>query len=121
VLIPLSYSSSIPIGGLGLSPYQVGLILGIFALINGTWNVLVLRKVLKKIGPRKMYIVSYASFLIIFPLLWIIRETAHAAGKVNTLVWALIVCQLFTATFVTAAWSQYESACLEKLLTLVFI
>ncbi|KAF9075116.1 major facilitator superfamily domain-containing protein [Rhodocollybia butyracea] len=106
VLIPLSYSSSIPVGGLGLSPYQVGLILGIFASINGTWNLLVLRKILKKIGPRKMYIVSYASFLIMFPLFWIIREIAHAAGKVNALVWTLIVFQLFAATFVTAGWNS---------------
>ncbi|KAF9050905.1 major facilitator superfamily domain-containing protein [Rhodocollybia butyracea] len=106
VLIPLFYSSSIPIGGLGLSPYQVGSILGIFAVLNGAWNLLVLRRVLKKIGPRKMYIVSYAFFLIIFPLLWIIREVAHAAGKVNALVWALIICQLFAATFVNAAWNS---------------
>ncbi|KAF9075117.1 major facilitator superfamily domain-containing protein [Rhodocollybia butyracea] len=108
VLIPLSYSSSIPIGGLGLSPYQVGLILGIFASINGIWNLLVLRKVLKRIGPRTMYIVSYASFLIIFPLLWIIRETAHAAGKVNALVWSLIVCQLCAATFVTSGYYSMQ-------------
>lgn len=109
VLIPLSYSSSIPIGGLGLSPYQVGLILGIFAVINGIWNLLVLRKLLKKLGPRNMYIVSYGSFLVIFPLLWIIRDVAHVAGRVNALVWMLLVCQLFAATFINNAYSQYMS------------
>ncbi|KAE9409480.1 MFS general substrate transporter [Gymnopus androsaceus JB14] len=106
VLIPLIYSSSIPIGGLGLSPYQVGLILGIFALLSGFWNLLVLTRILKKIGPRKMYIISYSSFLVIFPLLWILRDVAHLAGRVNALVWALLVCQLLAASFINTAYNS---------------
>lgn len=106
VLIPLIYSSSLSIGGLGLSPYQVGLILGIFALLNGFWNLLVLTKVLKVLGPRKMYIISYSSFLVTFPLLWILRDVAHLAGGVNALVWSLIVCQLLAASFVNTAYSK---------------
>ncbi|KAJ3851626.1 major facilitator superfamily domain-containing protein [Lentinula lateritia] len=106
VLIPLIYSSSLSIGGLGLSPYQVGLILGIFALLNGFWNLLVLTQVLKVLGPRKMYIISYSSFLVTFPLLWILRDVAHHAGGVNALVWSLIVCQLLAASFVNTAYSD---------------
>lgn len=106
VLLPLIYSSSIPIGGLGLSPYQVGLILGIFALLNGFWNLLVLTRILKKIGPRKMYIISYSSFLVIFPLLWILRDVAHLAGRVNILVWVLLICQLLAASFINSAYSE---------------
>ncbi|KAJ3823878.1 major facilitator superfamily domain-containing protein [Lentinula raphanica] len=106
VLIPLIYSSSISIGGLGMSPYQVGLILGIFAFLNGFWNLFVLTKLLKRIGPRKMYIVSYSSFLVIFPLLWIIRDVARRSGGTNALVWMLIVCQLLAATFVNPAFSS---------------
>lgn len=114
VLIPLIYSSSIPIGGLGLSPYQVGLILGTFALLNGFWNMLVLTQILKKIGPRKMYIISYSSFLVIFPLLWILRDVAHLAGRVNILVWVLLVCQLLAASFINAAYSELNCFFLDK-------
>ncbi|KAJ3744835.1 major facilitator superfamily domain-containing protein [Lentinula detonsa] len=106
VLIPLVYSSSISIGGLGLSPYQVGLILGIFAFLNGFWNLFVLTKILKKLGPRKMYIISYSSFLVIFPLLWILRDVAHLAGGVNVLVWILLVCQLLAAAFINTAYNS---------------
>ncbi|KAJ3783920.1 major facilitator superfamily domain-containing protein [Lentinula aff. detonsa] len=106
VLIPLVYSSSISIGGLGLSPYQVGSILGIFAFLNGFWNLFVLTKILKKLGPRKMYIISYSSFLVIFPLLWILRDVAHLAGGVNVLVWILLVCQLLAAAFINTAYNS---------------
>ncbi|KIK57652.1 hypothetical protein GYMLUDRAFT_45818 [Collybiopsis luxurians FD-317 M1] len=106
VLIPLIYTSSISIGGLGLSPYQVGLILGINAFLNGFWNLFVLTRILKKIGPRKMYILSYGSFLVTFPLLWILRDVAHVMGRVNALIWILIICQLFSASFVAAAYNS---------------
>ncbi|KAJ4487758.1 major facilitator superfamily domain-containing protein [Lentinula aciculospora] len=106
VLIPLIYSSSISIGGLGLSPYQVGMILGIFALLNGFWNLLVLTRILKRFGPRKMYTLSYSSFLVTFPLLWVLRDVAHLAGGVNTLVWGLIICQLLAVTFVNTAFTE---------------
>ncbi|KAJ3986143.1 major facilitator superfamily domain-containing protein [Lentinula detonsa] len=106
VLIPLVYSSSISIGGLGLSPYQVGLILGIFAFLNGFWNLFVLTRILKKLGPRKMYIISYSSYLVIFPFLWILRDVAHLAGGVNALVWILLFCQLLAATFINTAFNS---------------
>ncbi|KAJ3995654.1 major facilitator superfamily domain-containing protein [Lentinula boryana] len=106
VLIPLVYSSSVSIGGLGLSPYQVGLILGTFAFLNGFWNLFVLTKILKKLGPRKMYIISYSSYLVIFPLLWILRDVAHLSGGMNVLVWVLLVCQLLAATFINTAYNS---------------
>ncbi|KAJ4472104.1 major facilitator superfamily multidrug-resistance, DHA1 sub-family [Lentinula aciculospora] len=105
VLIPLIYTTSIPVGGLGLSPYQVGLILGIFGFANGVWNWMVLRKFLKKLGARKTVIVFYAFFLIHFVLLWVLRDVAAYSGRVTPLIWALLVFQLFVSTVIVTAFN----------------
>ncbi|KAJ3936874.1 MAG: major facilitator superfamily multidrug-resistance, DHA1 sub-family [Lentinula lateritia] len=105
VLIPLIYTTSIPVGGLGLSPYQVGLILGTFGLANGVWNWAVLTKILKKLGSRKTLVVFYSLFLVHFVLLWILRDAAAHVGGVTPLVWALLIFQLFVSTAIVAAFN----------------
>ncbi|KAJ3734473.1 major facilitator superfamily multidrug-resistance, DHA1 sub-family [Lentinula guzmanii] len=105
VLIPLIYTTSIPVGGLGLSPYQVGLILGIFGLANGIWNWAVLTKILKKLGPRRTFVICYAFFLIHFALLWILRDVAAYAGGMTPLVWTLLIFQLFVSTVIVTAFN----------------
>ncbi|KAF9076459.1 major facilitator superfamily domain-containing protein [Rhodocollybia butyracea] len=104
-LLPLVYTTSIPVGGLGLSPYQVGVILGIFGLFNGFWNWLVLTKVLKKLGPRKTLTLFYAFFLLHFALLWILRDAAFNAGRITPHIWALFVFQLFVSAVIPTAFN----------------
>lgn len=106
VLIPLIYSTSISAGGLGLSPYQVGLILGIFMFANGVWNWIVLTPILKKFGPRKTVIVTYTFFLTHFVLLWVLRDVAARAGGVTPLVWAILILQLFVSSVIITAFSE---------------
>ncbi|KAJ4474967.1 major facilitator superfamily multidrug-resistance, DHA1 sub-family [Lentinula aciculospora] len=105
VLIPLIYTTSIPVGGLGLSPYQVGLILGIFGFLNGVWNWAVLTKFLKKLGPRTTALVFYSFFLLHFTLLWILRDVVAYVGEVKPLIWALLVFQLFASTVIVTAFN----------------
>ncbi|KAE9406686.1 MFS general substrate transporter [Gymnopus androsaceus JB14] len=95
VLIPLIYSTSISAGGLGLSPYQVGLILGIFMFANGVWNWIVLTPILKKFGPRKTVIVTYTFFLSAF----------RAFMGVTPLVWAILILQLFVSSVIITAFN----------------
>jgi len=104
-LIPLIYSTSISVGGLGLSPYQIGLILGLFGLFNGIWNWLVLTRILKKLGTRKTLILGYTLYLVHFSLLWILRDVAGYIGKVTPLVWALLILQLFISTTINTAYN----------------
>ncbi|KAJ3901977.1 major facilitator superfamily multidrug-resistance, DHA1 sub-family [Lentinula edodes] len=105
VLIPLIYTTSIPVGGLGLSPYQVGLILGIFGFANGVWNWAILTKFLKKLGPRKTVLIFYSFFLLHFSLLWILRDVAAHVGEVTPLIWALLIFQLFVSTVIVTAFN----------------
>ncbi|KAJ3723421.1 member of major facilitator superfamily multidrug-resistance, DHA1 sub-family [Lentinula raphanica] len=105
VLIPLIYTTSVPVGGLGLSPYQVGLIMGIFGFANGIWNWAVLTKFLKKIGPKRTFVIGYSFFLVHFALLWVIRDVAAFSGGMTPFVWALLVFQLFVSTVIVTAFN----------------
>ncbi|KIK60211.1 hypothetical protein GYMLUDRAFT_226269 [Collybiopsis luxurians FD-317 M1] len=104
-LLPLIYSTSIPLGGLGFSPYQIGLIMGAFGIFNGFWNWVVLRRFLKKAGARKTFIFCYTLFLVHFSLLWALREVASYSGEVTPLVWALLAFQLFVSTAISTGYN----------------
>lgn len=107
VLIPLVYSTSIPVGGLGFSPYQLGITMGVYGFGGGVLNILVLKHILKKLGPRRTYILSYSTLFISFTMFWVLREAAAYYGRVNGVVWALIVVQLLVSTFVNLMWSMW--------------
>ncbi|KAF9062513.1 major facilitator superfamily domain-containing protein [Rhodocollybia butyracea] len=104
-LIPIIYSTSISVGGLGFSPYQVGLIMGIFGLFDGIWNWVVLTRIIKRYGPRKTIILFYSFFLVHFALLWVLRDLTFYFGAVTPLVWALLVFQLFMSTVILTAFN----------------
>ncbi|KIK60234.1 hypothetical protein GYMLUDRAFT_43976 [Collybiopsis luxurians FD-317 M1] len=104
-LLPLIYSTSIPLGGLGFSPYQIGLIMGTFGIFNGSWNWAVLRRFLKKTGARKTFIFCYSLFLVHFSLLWALCEVASYSGEVTPLVWALLAFQLFISTAISTGYN----------------
>lgn len=106
VLIPLVYSTSISIGGLGLSPYQLGITMGIYGFGGGVLNVLVLKRILKRLGPRKTYIFSYSTLFIDLGMFWVLRAVVSHYGEVNGVVWALISAQLLVSTFIHLMWSK---------------
>ncbi|KAK7043862.1 hypothetical protein VNI00_008028 [Paramarasmius palmivorus] len=106
VLIPLAYSTSIPTGGLGLSPYQIGVILGIYGTCNAFLQLFVWKPMLKRIGARKMFILSYTFYLGNFTLMMLARVVTAWAGEVNKLTWALIVMQMSSASLGTTAYNS---------------
>ncbi|KAF9262459.1 hypothetical protein L218DRAFT_1077964 [Marasmius fiardii PR-910] len=81
VLIPLVYATSIPNGGLGLSPYQIGLVLGIFGVCNGFLQLLVWKPMLKRIGPRRMFLLSYSFHIVRTLMMTLARVAAARAGR----------------------------------------
>ncbi|KAF5381435.1 hypothetical protein D9757_009047 [Collybiopsis confluens] len=106
VLIPLVYSTSISVGGLGLSPYQLGVIMATMGFGGGALNILVFKPILKRIGPRKTYMISYSALILDFGLFWVLRELAGGwFGRVNWVVWVLIGVQMVVSTFGYAMWN----------------
>ncbi|GLB44763.1 putative major facilitator superfamily protein [Lyophyllum shimeji] len=54
MLLPLMYSTSIPIGGLGLDPYHIGIILSAFGFVNAIVQLLLLPPLVRRFGPKKL-------------------------------------------------------------------
>ncbi|KAF8813374.1 major facilitator superfamily multidrug-resistance, DHA1 sub-family [Phlegmacium glaucopus] len=94
VLLPLFYSTSIPLGGLGLDPFRIGVTLGTFGCINAVIQANALGPLIRKYGARKMYIVSFPGLIACFALYPIMRHFAQTAGRVDGFVVACMMIQL---------------------------
>ncbi|EMD31270.1 hypothetical protein CERSUDRAFT_60152 [Gelatoporia subvermispora B] len=104
VLIPLMYSSQIDYGGLGFDPFAIGLIQGAAGFVIGLLQILTFPALLRRFGPKKLYIASYASYLLVccaFPLL---AHITNKAGAVNAWSWTIIVLQLAAYAMSCPAW-----------------
>ncbi|THU78760.1 MFS general substrate transporter [Dendrothele bispora CBS 962.96] len=116
VLIPLVYSTSTsPFGGLGFPPHTIGLIMGTFSLLNAFVQMFGLTKVLKKIGPRRMYQIAYAGLFFDFLGLWLVRVMVKwEGGKVTGAVWAVLVVQLGFACLINTAYNAISLLIVES-------
>ncbi|KAF9259197.1 MFS general substrate transporter [Marasmius fiardii PR-910] len=108
VLIPLIYSASTPLGGLGFAPYQIGTILAIVLGVNALSDTTLSRWLVKKFGPRTMFIVAYSCFLGNFIGLMMMRILVKRAGEVTTGVWIVLVIQQIFSLGITAAYTSLQ-------------
>ncbi|KAG0702465.1 major facilitator superfamily domain-containing protein [Suillus ampliporus] len=103
VLMPLMYSTSRPLGGLGFSSNTIGLVMSAWSMLNGTIQVYAFPRLLRRFGPKRLYTTSFAFFLISFasyPLMGYMAKRQMEAG-----IW-LILCVQLVAYFV--AYSTYS-------------
>jgi len=94
VLLPLVYSTSIPIGGLGLDPYQIGVILSVFGFFNAIVQLFFLGRLVRTFGPKSICLAALVSYLGNIGLYPLLIFFARQAGRVDGKVWAVIVAQL---------------------------
>jgi hypothetical protein len=100
-IMPLMYSTSIPLGGLGLRPHDIGLVMGVWGACNAVFQVLFFSRIVKRLGPRTTYIVCACAFLVTFTSFPILNLLARATGSTNAMVWIMICFQMsfYTAVF----------------------
>ncbi|RDB26338.1 Protein ZINC INDUCED FACILITATOR-LIKE 1 [Hypsizygus marmoreus] len=94
VLLPLIYSTSISMGGLGFDPYRIGLIMGTWGVINAVVQLCFLGKLIRKFGPRKIQIIAQSSYVVVLSTYPLLNFFARRAGTVDVKVWAVIIIQL---------------------------
>jgi hypothetical protein len=94
VLLPLFYSTSIPLGGLGLDPFVIGITFGTFGFINAVIQANLLGPLIRKYGARKVYIASCPSLFAYFTLYSVIKFLAQLSGRVDGFVIACMVIQM---------------------------
>jgi hypothetical protein len=100
VLIPLTYTTSVAAGGLGLSPFHVGIILSVWGAANMPFPIFCVPRLIKRFGARTINFIGVSSFLVGFGSLAGLSILAKEAGYANWLVWALIPVQFLLANSV---------------------
>ncbi|KAF9259196.1 MFS general substrate transporter [Marasmius fiardii PR-910] len=108
VLIPLIYSASTPLGGLGFEPYQIGTVLGVVLFVNTLSDTTISRWLVKKFGARTMFIIAYSCFLGNFIGLMMMRILVKRAGEVTTGVWIVLVIQQIFSLGISAAYTSLQ-------------
>ncbi|KAF8190229.1 major facilitator superfamily multidrug-resistance, DHA1 sub-family [Mycena galopus ATCC 62051] len=93
-LIPLIYSTPIALGGLGLKPYNIGLIMGVCGFSNAIVQVLLGGRLIRYFGPRRVFIAAFCALIFVFSAYPLLSFLARRAGRVDAAVIVVLVCQL---------------------------
>lgn len=109
VLLPLMYSTSIPLGGLGLDPFQIGVTLGAFGCVNSIIQAKFLGRFIRKCGARKVYIISFSSLFFCFFMYPFTSYFAKRAGRVDAFVIACMIVQLAFQTMIYMAYGELSA------------
>ncbi|KAI0366294.1 MFS general substrate transporter [Pilatotrama ljubarskyi] len=103
VLVPLMYSTSIDLGGLGFDPFTIGVIQGVGGFVGGFIQIFTFPYMHRKFGSKKLYICSYSMYIVIFALFPLNSFVTKRAGEVGVATWALVVLQYvaYAASYMT--------------------
>ncbi|KAJ7854551.1 major facilitator superfamily domain-containing protein, partial [Mycena olivaceomarginata] len=93
-LLPLMYSTPIALGGLGLEPFDIGLILGLCGVSNAIVQALLGGRVIRYFGARRISMNGFCALALVFTMYPVLSLLARRAGRVDKWVVAGVVCQL---------------------------
>jgi hypothetical protein len=100
VLMPLVWSTSVELGGLGMSPASIGLWMAGYGLMNGIIQLVTFPPVVGRFGPRRVFIASTFCFFPIFILLPFENlALRHSTRGLNLGTVLLIILQLTLTCF----------------------
>ncbi|KAJ6468336.1 major facilitator superfamily domain-containing protein [Mycena sanguinolenta] len=92
-LLPLFLATPIEIGGLGLPPKTIGLILATYGAITGLFQVSFFSILVRRFGERRIFLAGLSTCLPIFALFPVISLVAKASG-ISFTIWILVGCVL---------------------------
>ncbi|KAI0329056.1 MFS general substrate transporter [Cubamyces sp. BRFM 1775] len=96
---PVFYSTPIALGGLGLEPQTIGLILSLYGITNGLVQIFLFGRVHDRFGTKRVFMAGVASTLPVFALFPVINELARLEGLSST-VWAFVLGQALLSIIV---------------------
>jgi len=106
VLVPLIYSTSVEIGGLGLTPYYIGLIMSIWSFCNAIVQMNLVGKLIRKCGGARVYRFGYVCYLACFLTFPFSTYFARQNGGVGFGSGVFMIIQLFFAFFSTMCYGS---------------
>lgn len=101
-LLPLFYSTPIELGGLGLHPSGIGLLLGAFGLCNGAFQFFFFAKLVKRFGAKNMFVAGVSALIPLWLLFPVINLMAGRMGT-SVIVWTAVALQLLVAIIMDMA------------------
>jgi asparagine N-glycosylation enzyme membrane subunit Stt3 len=110
-LIPLFYSTSIPLGGLGFSPQQIGRIMATLGMVGGLTQIFILSRILTAVGPRAMFLASLFALGVSFACFPCMSYFLRQNGRVDTAVLTFFGVQLTAGLMLYAAYSKLRPKC----------
>ncbi|KAI0833428.1 MFS general substrate transporter [Trametes gibbosa] len=90
---PLFFSTPVELGGLGLPPSTIGIILGSFGILDGIFQALFLARFIRWWGQKRVFQLGMSMFIPLYLLFPILNTLARGSGM-SPLVWALIILHL---------------------------
>ncbi|KAJ7841404.1 major facilitator superfamily multidrug-resistance, DHA1 sub-family [Mycena olivaceomarginata] len=98
-LVPLFFATPISLGGLGLRPQDIGLILSICGICNALIQAFFGGWVIRRFGPRRVFIAGFCTLVIQFAMYPLIGFLVRRAGRVDAVAGIALAFQL-SGTFV---------------------
>ncbi|KAJ7767308.1 major facilitator superfamily multidrug-resistance, DHA1 sub-family [Mycena metata] len=93
-LFPLVYSTPIPLGGLGLEPFDIGRIMGLCGIINAIFQAFFGGRFIRYFGARPVFTAALVAFGLMFASFPLLTFLAQRAGRVDAAVIVVLGCQL---------------------------
>ncbi|EPT05619.1 hypothetical protein FOMPIDRAFT_41353 [Fomitopsis schrenkii] len=100
---PLFFATPRALGGLGLPPKTIGLILGSFGILNGALQALWFAPLVRRFGPKRVYLAGMGAFLPMWTLFPVIGALAERRGM-SPLVWTAVMLQQVASVVMDTAY-----------------
>lgn len=106
VLLPLVYSTSISLGGLGFDPYRIGVIMSALGILNSLVQIIFFGPIIRKLGARSTFIIAQIAFVVIIGLYPLLSFFTRRAGRVDLSASAVLSMQLIFQTWIGMAYGM---------------
>ncbi|TFK50147.1 member of major facilitator superfamily multidrug-resistance, DHA1 sub-family [Heliocybe sulcata] len=100
---PLFLSTPIALGGLGLPPHIIGVILSGFGILNGVFQIFFFAKIHDRWGTKNVFIVGIAAAVPVFAMFPVINSVARVE-ELSTLVWGLVAAQVIISILISLSY-----------------
>ena len=108
IVLPLVYTASIQLGGLGLDPTIMGACMAVWGIMRGLLQLTVFDRVLNFLGLRRTFIVLLSCLVPSFLLFPVNGTRAQNAGT-DAVLLVLVLIQLICSIGAGMAYSMYRS------------
>ncbi|KAJ7911436.1 major facilitator superfamily transporter [Mycena leptocephala] len=115
-LLPLFLAMPIEIGGLGLAPPKIGLILSAYGLATGLFQILFFARFIHRFGEKRVFINGLITCLPVFALFPIMSMIARHFG-LSFVIWGLVGCVLALGALMDTSFGaifMFITACAPK-------